>query len=377
MLVARSLGHGNKAGLWWLFLSTLATSTTVVLVCTPIWTGLRVQNPLVVTDDSTSTSTAFSKSPANNCHLEFDNANRTVLVGGLPWLSLGHACLRYNGQEFCHDTRDDNIVFNDHDEQQQQQQQGADPLGDLFVQVSQTLEMGPLRKKWKIWYKKYDSDSTDTLLFGQDFVEPLLQTEYPAESALASAENGMASLFPSFHIHHQQTTSDKIIRMGYLQLHGLMAGQESYRIGSIGDLLMKPQKSALSSGPLALFTDACVLVMSTASSFMSTSSLYRPEFQEYGFGVLGSVTTIPAGHQLSVILSSSPRKNHPNDGIRQAFRQWGAKLMKYYNTQRPSDETIHNLQYNTDNGKSKKKGLLFSEASTSQAVWYGQYGIVG
>jgi len=64
---------------------------------------------------------------------------------------------------------------------------------------------------------------------------------------------------------------------------------------------------------------------------------------------MGSITSIPEGHQTSAILSSLPIRGP--DGIRKAFSSWGAKLQKWYGTNRPAhDVTLEYLQYSTDNG---------------------------
>jgi len=267
-------------------------------------------------------------------------------VGGVPWLALGEkACIRYDGREECHHrSTTGNPLF-------AETSQGSDRLGS-YQQRSSTLSMGQPdnTKKWKVSFRSYPEEKVpSTLFFSQSFPVALNDTAYHNDTDSVTtpreaAENGVSSFFPSFHIVHDKST------MGYIELYGQMAGQQSYKMGPVAKLLK--QRNALHSGPVAIFTHQCVLIMSTASSFMSTSALYRKDLKEYGFGVTGSVTHIPKGHQLDVILSSSPRI-HP-DGIRQAFRRWGATLQKRYNTQRSTavklDTTLPYLQYNTDNG---------------------------
>ncbi|CAB9520567.1 expressed unknown protein [Seminavis robusta] len=288
----------------------------------------------------------------SSCQLEFHPTNNTVTVGGVPWLALGHACVRLDGQEFCRNLSSSPPLFH---QPTTRSRLDTDPLGN-FQETASTLHMGnqKQKKEWEVFYRDYYNHhengmkrDTTTLVFGQSFPTTLHQTAFPANTTTDAANLGVASLFPSFRILAPQS------KMGFIELHGQMAGHESYRIDTIDALAQREE--LLKGGPLALFTPQCMVILSTASSFMSTSPVFRNDLQEYGFGVMGSIPEIPKGHNLSVILSSSPilPKQHAGpDRIRQAFQQWGAKLQKLYKTSRPrlNDKTLQYLQYNTDNG---------------------------
>ena len=63
---------------------------------------------------------------------------------------------------------------------------------------------------------------------------------------------------------------------------------------------------------------------------------------------MGTVTSVPAGHSLEIIVDFSP-----GAGVNQAMDAWGAKLMARYGKDRSraaSDVTTTHLGYSTDNG---------------------------
>ena len=146
--------------------------------------------------------------------------------------------------------------------------------------------------------------------------------------------------FPSFKVEPKASAD-----LGFLEYNGRFVGSREYRLAPISEL---DSNDALRGGVLAIFSESCTVIMSPASSFMSSSYQYRTDLQELGFGIMGSVTKIPRGHRMSTILSSFP--NIGPDGIRKAFSSWGNKLQTIHGTRRPSDVTLDFLQYSTDNG---------------------------
>eukprot|EP00546_Thalassionema_frauenfeldii_P012530 CAMPEP_0178927276 /NCGR_PEP_ID=MMETSP0786-20121207/19084_1 /TAXON_ID=186022 /ORGANISM="Thalassionema frauenfeldii, Strain CCMP 1798" /LENGTH=717 /DNA_ID=CAMNT_0020602663 /DNA_START=1642 /DNA_END=3795 /DNA_ORIENTATION=+ len=228
---------------------------------------------------------------------------------------------------------------------------GLDALGD-YTEFSTVHSAGKLPQEGdhkgllRVSHRSYQNDPT-TLMFRQQFLEELHDTAFPAKTAREAAITGMSSWFPSFTLMSSRNDASDL-QLGYLELNGMFMGSVNHQIGSIQTL---NTTDALMSGPLALFSNQCVLVLSTSSSFMSSSSMLRTDLgneSEYGFGVMGSVTNIPLDHQLSVLLSSFPLIGP--DGIRNAFTKWGEKLQRLYHTKRPSDTTLDYLQYSTDNG---------------------------
>lgn len=288
---------------------------------------------------SSSTNNPTTKPPQpqqqSQCHLRLRNQNTELWVGSQLWFRLGRRCVRRDGHEIClHD--DHNSTTTTH------QRRGKNSLGAYHDTIETFSHISDWELTYRVFSEDDDAPSTTTLFFEQRYLKNFSNTSvfpHPADT-LKSATTGVASWFPSFQIPTSQPS------LGFLEFNGKFIGGVDHVVDQLHNM---KARDALSSGPLAIFNDECVVIMSTASSFMSTSSLYRPEWKEYGFGVLGSVTHIPANYSTSVILSSSIRHGRP-DGIRHGFTGWGQKLQTLYGTQRIKDDTLDYLQYSTDNG---------------------------
>lgn len=108
--------------------------------------------------------------------------------------------------------------------------------------------------------------------------------------------------------------------------------------------------SGILAGPVILFNltqrgENDVLVLSPFSRFMATSLSQTNSSLEYG--VMGSITSIPANYNHSMIIFYSSK------GINQGMREWGQLMQKAYNRTneyRLNDLTINYLGYYTDNG---------------------------
>jgi len=109
-------------------------------------------------------------------------------------------------------------------------------------------------------------------------------------------------------------------------------------------------KSGIKGGPVVLFNftqrgENDMLVLSPFSRFMATSLSQTNNILEYG--VMGSMLTIPANYDHSMIVFYSSK------GINDGFREWGQIMRKTYNRtlqNRYNDITINYLGYYTDNG---------------------------
>lgn len=109
-------------------------------------------------------------------------------------------------------------------------------------------------------------------------------------------------------------------------------------------------KSGMEAGPLVLFNltqrgQNDVMILSPFSQFMATSLSQHENILQYG--VMGSIPTIPANYNHSMILFYSP------DGINNCIRQWGRTMQRAYNRNdryRLSDITVNYLGYYTDGG---------------------------
>jgi hypothetical protein len=112
--------------------------------------------------------------------------------------------------------------------------------------------------------------------------------------------------------------------------------------------------SGMEGGPVVLFDlsrrgEADMLVLSPFSHFMATS-LYQRNSQStpvLEYGVMGSMSTIPAEFTQSFIVFYSPH------GVNEGVREWGEVMQRAFNRtneHRMNDLTINYLGYYTDNG---------------------------
>jgi hypothetical protein len=112
--------------------------------------------------------------------------------------------------------------------------------------------------------------------------------------------------------------------------------------------------SAMQGGPVVLFDlahrgEGDILVLSPLSHFMATSVSQRKRASEsvLEYGVMGSMSTIPANYMQSFIVFYSSR------GINDGIREWGETMQRAFNRTnqyRLNDLTINYLGYYTDNG---------------------------
>ena len=108
--------------------------------------------------------------------------------------------------------------------------------------------------------------------------------------------------------------------------------------------------NSVEGGPVVLFDmnkrgQGDTLIISPFSQFMATSLNQRDNVLQYG--VIGSMSTIPANYNHSLILFYSP------EGINKATHQWGQMMQRAYNRTnqfRENDITVKYLGYYTDGG---------------------------
>jgi hypothetical protein len=113
-------------------------------------------------------------------------------------------------------------------------------------------------------------------------------------------------------------------------------------------------RSGMQGGPVVLFDlthlgENDILVLSPLSHFMATSLFQRNRTSDpvLEYGVIGSMSTIPAYYTQSFIVFHSPR------GINDGVREWGQTMQQAFNrtnAYRLNDLTINYLGYYTDNG---------------------------
>lgn len=134
---------------------------------------------------------------------------------------------------------------------------------------------------------------------------------------------------------------------------GFMAGDGDRHAGSWNST-SQVIRSGMQSGPVVVFNQAHhgegdTIVMSPLSHFMATSiSQRRPGSDSVlEYGVMGSMSAVPANYMHSFIVFYSPR------GVNEAVREWGETMQRAYNRtdeHRRNDLTINYLGYYTDNG---------------------------
>ena len=113
-------------------------------------------------------------------------------------------------------------------------------------------------------------------------------------------------------------------------------------------------RSSTQDGPVFIFNltqrgEGDMLVLSPFSQFMATSLFQRNTSLNtvLEYGVMGSISTIPANYMHSLIVFYSP------SGINRGIREWGETMQRAFNRtneHRLNDLAINYLGYYTNNG---------------------------
>ncbi|CAF0939280.1 unnamed protein product [Adineta steineri] len=157
------------------------------------------------------------------------------------------------------------------------------------------------------------------------------------------------TVFPSFNIESMDMNDQR----SFFSFGGAMAGEGDKSAGnwtSSSTVI----KSGMQGGPVVLFNstqrgEGDTLVISPFSHFMATSLCQRHKASGgvLEYGVMGSMSSIPANYMHSLIIFYSPR------GIGEAIREYGQTMQRAFNrtnVNRLNDLTINYLGYYTDNG---------------------------
>jgi len=157
------------------------------------------------------------------------------------------------------------------------------------------------------------------------------------------------TVFPSFYIEKIDANDQR----GYFTFGGAMVGEADKHAGiwnSSSNVII----SGMQSGPVVLFDlvhrgETDMLVLSPFSHFMATSLAQRNKSSEkiLEYGVMGSMSNVPANYIQSFIVFYSPR------GINDGIQEWGETMQLAFNRtkeHRLNDLTINYLGYYTDNG---------------------------
>ncbi|CAF4831166.1 unnamed protein product [Rotaria sp. Silwood1] len=160
------------------------------------------------------------------------------------------------------------------------------------------------------------------------------------------------TVFPSFKIEQIDTNDYR----GYFTFEGVMMGYDEMHAG-------------MEAGPVVLFNltqhgQNDVIILSPFAQFMATSLSQQDNILQYG--VMGSIKTIPANYNHTMILFYS------SNGTNDALRQYGNIMQRVYNRDkqyRLNDITINYLGYCTDGGAyyyyNTESGLNYEETVLS------------
>ena len=273
-----------------------------------------------------------------------------VVIDGVEWLSSAATTVRAHGQTFT--TTNGTLVLLTTEQLR----------GSNFTGTALTWKLRGTRQNltWHTSVRVYpgsggSGDGIAHAVFTQTFVSALNGTAVAVERKQhpSSSSCPLASAFPSFLIEESPAG-----RRGVLSFQGDMMTGEGPGVqtgpwpgGVIG-------QGNHGSGPLVLFnSDASTsLVLSSYHNFMAHSQAVLPggDGGDGGdgasalllFGLMSSVSSVPAGYTLETVLAVS-------SGINRAMDDWGSLLLRRYGKERygyRNDFVLSNLGYSTDNG---------------------------
>lgn len=213
---------------------------------------------------------------------------------------------------------------------------GTDPSRGNFVELVQS---------WST------SDDTPVLHLIRHFTDVdaiEFTTRFPSgmNDTSAGDNNAVSAAFTAFHVAGPAAGDPN--ERGYASWGGNMMADKFTKFGVWNEHATGMQGGI--QGSLLAFFDAKAetsMVLSASSNFMA-ANYHRPLLKNTLYlGVMGGVTTIPVGYEMSFVLCAS--KHGPNA----AFSKWGDFLLQKYGKDRSlrdSDYILNNLGYSTDNG---------------------------
>ena len=168
-----------------------------------------------------------------------------------------------------------------------------------------------------------------------------------AKNTATGDRDSVLSTFPSFLVENSTVTG----RRGYLQFQGDMVGA-SYTTGEWNDHTTGIASGIKGTGPLCIFQQSSHLavVLSPFTNAMAANQKYTIEgsTNTLDYGIMGNVTNIPPGYELSTIVSFA------EGSVNNAMMTWGDLLLSNYQKDRKAawvkDFALQFLGYSTDNG---------------------------
>jgi len=261
------------------------------------------------------------------------NGEFEVQLQGASYFQSGPTYLRKDGRLFT--TDDGSLIAHSISDPIE----GVDSIGDYIRrEILWTLKGDNLNFTTAI--QRYASEGV--LVMEQYFPYGVNKTASPS----SNPADDVTSAWPSFALDPNDV-SRAVVGWGGRFLEG------SHAL-AWGDAAAKGLPSAgQHGGPMCLFDkqyNNSVVVSSLTQHAVSTSSLEKgkgssaPSYLSYG--LLGSITSIPAGFTLRTVISAE--QGGPSAGM----YRWGSIVRKYHDLPaRPYDFTLDYLGYGTDNGQ--------------------------
>jgi hypothetical protein len=190
---------------------------------------------------------------------------------------------------------------------------------------------------------QYTSGST-AIVFEQSFPDGVSGTSV---GPTATSSNLVTSSFPSFTVEANSTPR------GFYAYNGVMSGWQaasglvflpqrvSFRFlpGPWNEFSLVPSGVA-GSGPLIVFSQDLneSVVISSFNNFMAHNAMYELSSATLSYGVMGSVTSIPAGYVLETVICAGT-------GVNSVMLDWGDMLLAKYNKERDAYKRDFTLRY--------------------------------
>ena len=263
-----------------------------------------------------------------------------VSMGATVWLEPGlPTSVRVGGRTFSASQQQQN-------QQQEQQQKKLKPEQlELKLQARGRHAgrdvLGSFQRHWWRWA----ADGLTWETAARLYQTAIVFEQHWQDEAKGTAGSPLTSTFPSFALPAAPRTPLQAQR-GFLQFDGDMGGQ-LYKLSQWTQNARGIGSGMAGTAPLVIFSAdlSQSTVLSPFSSFMSAAQHY--DGRTLSYGLLGSVSTVPAGHIVEVILTAGR-------GINAAMLSWGDWLLARSQKTRGGawkrDMTLRKLGYCTQNG---------------------------
>ena len=218
-----------------------------------------------------------------------------------------------------------------------QNSSGSDAIGSYTsITFTYTTPTSPSPHTWQTSIREYPLTSTSyALIFSQSWLTSASNTSTGDKASILSS-------FPTF----QPPPSTTSTPLGFLHYAGEFAYQT--QLGRWSTTPPRPKlTSGLSGGPLLTFDHSgqWAAMVAASSEFMSTSIVDRGS--EVGWGVIGSMLSVPAGYTMETMVYVD------GGGINSCIEHWGDVMLRVYGKQRStmwSEVSSTHLGFATDNG---------------------------